>query len=83
MIPPTSTPIQALELKDIHQIQKRLYLKCKYVEKALLIYIQDAIKDKYIKSLVDENINLLTGNVPTILDYLFYNYGKVYSKKVS
>ena len=31
--------IQALELKDTHQEQKRLYLECKNVEKTLLRHI--------------------------------------------
>ena len=53
------------------------------MEKALLRHIQDAVEDKYIESLVDEYMNLLTGDVPSILDYLFYNYGKVRSKEVT
>jgi len=83
VIPATSTPIEALELKDRHQEAKRLYLECKNVEKALLRHIQDAIEDKYIEPLVDEYTNLLNGDVPTILEYLFYNYGKVRSEEVS
>jgi len=53
------------------------------VEKALLWHIQDTVEDKYIESLVDEYTNLLTGDVPSILDYLFYNYGKVRSEEVT
>ena len=82
-IPRTAMPIQAMELKDQHQEQKRLYLECKNVEKAFLRHIQDAIEDKYLESLVDEYTNLLTGDVPTILEYLFYNYGKVQSEEVA
>ena len=65
--------MQALELKDRHQEARRLYLEYKNVEKALLKYIQDAIEDKYIESLVDEYTGLLDGDVPTILNYLFHN----------
>ena len=83
VIPPISTPIQVLELKDAHQEQKRLYLECKNVEKALIRHIQNTIKDKYIKSLVDEYENLITSDIPMILDYLFYNYGKVRSEEVA
>ena len=82
-IPATSTPIEALELKDRHQEARRIYLECKNVKKALLRHIQDAIEDKYIESLVDEYTNLLDGDVSTILEYLFYNYGKVRSEEVS
>ena len=42
-IPPTSTPIQALELKNEYQENRRIYLECRNVEKALLRHIQDAI----------------------------------------
>ena len=83
VIPLTSIPIQALELKGQYQEAKRLYLEYKNVEKALLQYIQDTVEDKYIESLVNEYTNLLTGDVPTILEYLFYNYGKVHSEEVS
>ena len=83
VIPPMSTQIQAIELKEQHNEAKRLYLECKNVEKALLQHIQDAVEDKYIESLVDEYTNLLTGDVPLILDYLFYNYGKVRSEEVT
>ena len=49
----------------------------------MLRYIQEAIEDKYIESLVDEDINLLTDDIPTTIKYLFYNYGKVQSEKVA
>ena len=76
-------PIQALELKDKYQEAKRLYLECKNIEKVLLRHIQNTIEDKYIKLLVDEYTNLLIGNVPTILEYLFYNYKKVRLEEVA
>jgi len=53
------------------------------MEKALLRHIQDAIEDKYIELLVDQYTNLLTGDVPSILEYLSYNYGKVRSEEVT
>ena len=83
VIPATATPIEALELKDRHQEAKRLYLECKNVEKALQRHIQDAIEEKYIEALVNEYTNLLDDDIPTILQYLFYNYGKVRSDEVA
>ena len=44
--------------------------------------MQEAIEDKYIKLLVDKYMNLLWDNVPTIMQYLFYNYRKVRSDEV-
>ena len=76
-------PIQVLELKEAYNEQKRLYLEYKNVEKALPRHIQDAIENKYIESLIDKYINLLTDDVSTIMQYLFYNYGKVWSEEIS
>ena len=53
------------------------------MEKVLLHCTQDAIEDKYIESLVDKYTNLLTDDIPTTMQYLFYNYGKVRSEEVS
>ena len=66
-IPQNAMPIQALELKEAYNEQKRLYLECKNIEKALLRHIQDAIKNKYIESLVDDYTNLLTNDIPIII----------------
>ena len=83
VIPNNATPIQALELKEAYTEQKRIYLECKNVEKALLRHIQEAIEDRYIEALVDEYTNLLRDDVPTVMSYLDYNYGKVRSEEVS
>ena len=53
------------------------------MEKALLRHIQEAIEDKYIASLVDEYTNLLSDDISTVMQYLFYNYGKVRSEEVA
>ena len=45
--------------------------------------MQDAIEDKHIEPLVDEHTNLLTDDIPTIMNYLLCNYGKVRSEEVS
>ena len=82
-IPNNATPIQALNLKDQHSEEKRLHLECRNVERALMRHIQDAIEEKYLESLIDEYTNLITGDTPTVLEYLFYNYGKVRSDEVS
>ena len=50
------------------------------MDKQLLRYIQDTLKEKFIKSLVDKHANLLTNDIPIILHYLECNYIKVRSK---
>ena len=44
--------------------------------------MQDIVEDKYIAALVDEFTNLITDDIPTVLDYLFQNFGKVRSEEV-
>jgi len=82
-IPNNATPIEALNLKDQHSEERRLHLEYKNVEKALMRHIQDAIEEKYVESLVDKYTNLISGDISTVLDYLFYNYGKVRSDEVA
>ena len=81
-MPSTATAVEALELKEAYNEQKWLCLKFKNVEKALLRFIQDAIEDKYAASLVDAYTNLFKDDVPTVMEYLNYNYGKVRYKEV-
>ena len=52
------------------------------VEKALQRHIQDAIEDKYLESLIDEDTQLINADIPDILQYLFETYGKVPSEEV-
>ena len=75
--------IKALQLKDQHNEQKRLYLECKKVEKALLRHMQDTLEDKYVAAIVDKYTNLITIDIPRVLDYLLYNFGKVSLEEVS
>ena len=69
-------------MREQHQEQTRVYLECKNVEKALQWHIQDAIKDKYFDSLVDEDTQLIQEEIPVILAYLFNTYEKIPSKEV-
>ena len=83
VIPSNATPIEVLQLKDEYNEQKRLYLECKNIEKALLRHIQDALEDKYVVTLIDEYTNLITTDIPEVLIYLFHNFSKVTSEEVA
>ena len=52
------------------------------MEKALQRHIQDAIEEKYLKSLIDEDTQLINADIPDVLEYLFEAYGKVPSAEV-
>ena len=60
----------------------RLFRECKNVEKALLRHIQKPTKERYVKHLVDEDTGLIEQDIPTVLEYLLTNYGKVPSEEV-
>ena len=82
-IPAHATQVQAFEARSRHEEAKRLYYECQNVEKALQRHIQDAIEDKYLEHLVDEDTQLIHDDIPDILDYLMENYGRVRSEEVT
>ena len=45
--------------------------------------MQDVLEDKYTETLVNNYINLITDDIPAVLIYLFYNYGKVRLEEVA
>ena len=81
-IPANATQVQAFTLQNKHNEDKRLYYECKNVEKALQRHIQDAIEHKYIAPLVDDDTQLIHEDIPTVLDYLDTNYGRVPTEEV-
>ena len=52
------------------------------IEKEMPRHVQDALEEKCIEALVDQHTNLLTDDVPTVLEYLLYSYGQVSSEEV-
>ena len=52
-------------------------------EKSLLRWVQDALKDKYMEALVNENTNLISDDVSTVLEFLCHNYGKISSEELT
>ena len=81
-IPRGTDQVQALNLREQHKDNKRAYYECKNVEKALQRHIQDAIEDKYLESLLDDDTQLIQEDIPDVLEYLFDLYGKVPSEEV-
>ena len=76
-IPATTTQVEALNLREAYKESKRAYYDYENVKKALQRHIQDAIKDKYLETLVNEDNQLIQEDIPTVLAYLFDLYGKV------
>ena len=82
VIDPAFTAIQAVQARETHAEDMALYRECKNVEKALLRHIQTAVEDKYLEFMVDDDTGLIEDDIPTVLAYLFSNYGKVTSLEV-
>ena len=82
VIDPAFTAMQAVQARESHAEDLALYRECKNVEKALLRHIQTAVDDEYIEFMVDDDTGLIEEDIPTVLDYLFKNYGKVSSVEI-
>ena len=81
-IPAETDQITALNLRERHNEHKRRYFEYKNVEKALQWHIQDAIKDKYLATLVNEDTQSIQEDIASVLTYLFDTYGKIPSEEV-
>ena len=82
VIDPALTAVQQVQARETHKEAIALYRECKNVEKALLRHIQTATEHKYLELMVDEDTGLIEDDIPTVLQYLFTNYGKVTSEQV-
>ena len=82
VIDPAFIAIQAVQAHEYHTEDLALYRERKNVEKSLLRHIQTAVEDKYLEFMVDDDTGLIEEDIPTVLDYLFSNYGKVTSVEV-
>jgi hypothetical protein len=81
-IPTGTDAVPALQLRETHKERARQYRECKNVEKALLRHAQNAVEEKYIEHLINDDTGLIEDDIPDVLDYLFTNYGKVTSEEV-
>ena len=77
IIPNTASDMQAMNLREQHKEKIRKHRECSNVEKSLQRHIQKAVDQKYIDHFVDDEIDLLVGDIPDILDDLFDNYGQI------
>ena len=73
VMPDTATAVEAMQTRDTHAEQTRIYCECKNVKKALLCHIHTFIEEKYIEHLVDNDTSLVEEDIPTVLEYIFAN----------
>ena len=77
VIPVGTTQILATGLRADHKEEVRLFREVNDVEQRIIKQIVQTIDPTYLKTLRDANTNTITCNIPTILQYLFTNYGLI------
>ena len=82
VISPTASAVEALQRREAHNEQIRLYRECQNVEKAIMKHLQNSFQSQYLEAFVDEDTALLSSDVPTILAHLFSRYGQVTGDEV-
>ena len=82
LIPRGTDTADALNLREEHRNNVAQYRECREVEKALLRHITTAVESRYIDFLKNEDTDLVEDDIPTVLTYLFTNYGKVPTREV-
>ena len=48
----------------------------------MIRHVQDALEGKHIETLIDQHTNLLTDDVPSVLEYLLHSHGQGSSEEV-
>ena len=81
-IPRGTDTVDAMNLREQHKQDIRLYRECREVERALLRHVTTAVESKYIDFLKNEDTDLIEDDISTVLTYLFTNYGKVPTRVV-
>ena len=71
-----------MNLREAHKRDMALYRECREVERELIRHITIAIEAKYINFLKNEDTDLIEDDIPTALEYLFTNCGKVPTRLV-
>jgi hypothetical protein len=82
LIPRGTDPVDALNIREKHKRDMGIYRECREVERALLRHITTAVESKYIDSLKNDDTDLIEEDIPSVLSYLFSNYGKVPTRVV-
>ena len=77
IIPAGTTQHDAVNLREDHKLNLRLFRETMYVQKALIKQILQAIEKKCLNSLRNRAKNNITASVQEILAHLLTRYGTV------
>ena len=81
-IPRGTDTVDAMNIREEHKRAMGVYRECREVERALMRHITTAVESKYIDFLKNDDTDLIDDDIPTVLTYLFSNYGKVPTRTV-
>ena len=82
VIPRGTDTIDAMNIRETHKQNMSAYRECREVERSLIRHITIALEPKYIDFLKNQDTDLIEDDIPTVLQYLFENYGKVPTRLV-
>ena len=77
-----ATVFEAVYNKERHYEAIQIFREYKNVERALLRHTTNELQFKHKELLLNGNTGLIEDDLPTVLQYLDKNYGKVQSKEV-
>ena len=79
---PVGTAAQIASAENNHRLTKKLYLETLLLERNFIQQIIEAIETKYLAALCNPITGKITPLVPTILEFLHNNYGRITPHKL-
>ena len=78
---PSGTVSQIVGAEDTHRLTKKLYLETLLLKRIIIQRIIKAVDTKYLAALLNPITGQITSLVPTIIDFLHNNYGRITPQK--
>ena len=79
---PNGTAAQIASAENNHRLPKKLFLKTLFLKRTFIQQVIKTIDTKYLAALLNPVTGKITSLVPTILDFLHDNYGRITSQKL-
>ena len=76
-VPAGTAHHEAVRFRDEHQTNLKLHRETHDVEATMREIIMLAVEHEWLQAIMDPELDTLTGDIPTILAYLFLNYGQL------
>ena len=77
---PSGTAVEIESAEDTHRTTRKLYLETLQLERTIIQKIIETVDTKYLAALRNPVTGQIMPLVPTILDFLYNNYGRIILK---